>query len=75
MEDATHYLIQTNFVGLIPFEVLDGGNVDMEDRYDTASSHELINFMPCQCFSWDEGHVVADVYHTMYSSISSSFFY
>jgi hypothetical protein len=74
LQEATHYPIQINSIGPTPFEVLDGGNVHMEDREDKASSHELSNFMPYQPFSWDEGNVVADVYQTMSSSISSSFF-
>jgi hypothetical protein len=61
-------------MGLTPFEVLDGGDVHMEDREDKASSHELITTMPYQPFSWDEGNVVANVYQTMSSSFSSSFF-
>jgi hypothetical protein len=44
------------------FEVINGGNVHMEDREDKASSHKLNNFMPYQYFSWDEVNVVVDVY-------------
>jgi hypothetical protein len=45
----------------------------MEDREDKASSHELINSMPYQPFSWDTGNVIVDVYQTMSSYFSSSF--
>jgi hypothetical protein len=45
----------------------------MEYREDKASSHELITTETYQHFLWDEGNVVADVYHTMSSSFSSSF--
>jgi hypothetical protein len=73
LQETTHHPIQINSMGLTPFEVLDGGNVHMEDREDKASSHELITTMPYQPFSWDEGNVVANVYQTMSSSFSSSF--
>jgi hypothetical protein len=74
LQEATHCPIQINSIGPTPFEVLDGGNVHMEDREDKASSHELSTTMPYQPFSWDEGNVVANVYQTMSSSFSSSFF-
>jgi hypothetical protein len=64
-----------NSIGMTPFEVLDGGNVHMEDREDKASSLELSTTMPYHPFSWDEGNVVANVYQTMSSSSSSSIFY
>jgi hypothetical protein len=74
LQEATHCPIQINSIGMTPFEVLDGGNVHMEDREDKASSHELSTTMPYQPFSWDEGNVVENVYQTMSSSFSSSFF-
>jgi hypothetical protein len=58
-----------NSIGLTPFEVIDGGNVYTEDREDKASSLEFSTPMPYQPFSWDEGNVVENVYHTMYASI------
>ena len=60
-------------MGMTPFEVLDDGNVHMEDRENKFSSHELITTKPYQPFSWDEGNVVAYVYQTMSSHFSSSF--
>jgi hypothetical protein len=74
LQEATHCSIQVNSIGLTPFEVLDGGNVHMEDKEDKASSHELITTMPYDPFSWDEENVVVDVYQTMSSSSSSSIF-
>jgi hypothetical protein len=73
LQEATHCSIQINSKGMTPFEVLDGGDVHMEDREDKASSHELITTKPYQPFSWDEGNVVVDVYQTMSSPFSSSF--
>jgi hypothetical protein len=52
-----------NSMGMTPFEVLDGGNVHVEDREDKTSSHELVTNMFYHPFSWDEGSVVANVYH------------
>jgi len=48
--------------------------VHIKYREDTTSSHELSNFIPYQPFSWDEGNVVEDVYQTVSSSVSYSFF-
>jgi hypothetical protein len=42
LQETTHHPIQINSMGMTPFEVLDGGDVHMEDREDKASSHELI---------------------------------
>jgi hypothetical protein len=74
LQEATHYPIQINSIVPTPFEVLDDGNVHMEDREDKASSHELSTTMLYHPFSWEEGNVVADVYHTMSSFVSYSFF-
>jgi hypothetical protein len=74
LQETTHHPTQIDSMGLTPFEILDGGNVHMEDREDKASSHELINYMPYHPFSWDKGNVIVDVYQTMSSSFSSSFF-
>jgi hypothetical protein len=60
-------------MGLTPFEILDGGNVHTKAREDKASSHELINYMPYQPFSWDTRNVIVDVYQIVSSSFSSSF--
>jgi hypothetical protein len=59
--------------GFDPFEILDGGNVHLEDREDKASSHELIITNPYHPFSWDEEDYVENVYQRMSSSFSSSF--
>jgi hypothetical protein len=74
LQESTHCPIQINSMGPTPFEVLNGGNVHMEDREDKASSHELCTNMPYQPFSWNEGNFVADVYQMMSHSLSSSFF-
>jgi hypothetical protein len=74
LHEITHYSIQIKSIGPIPFEVLDGGDVHIEETEDNASSHELSSFVPYQPFSWDEGNVVEYVYQNMSSSISSSFF-
>jgi hypothetical protein len=60
-------------MGLTSFEILDGGDVDLKDKEDKASPHELSTTMHYDPFSWDEGNAIEDVYHTMSSSSSSSF--
>jgi hypothetical protein len=62
LSETTHHLTQIDSMVLTPFEILDGGNVHTEDREDKASSHELINSMPYQPFSWDTGNAIVDVY-------------
>jgi hypothetical protein len=73
LQEATHCSIQINSMGSTHFEVLEGGDVHLEDREDKAL-HELITTKPYQHFSWDEENYVANVYQRMSSSFSSSFF-
>jgi hypothetical protein len=61
-------------MGLSLVEVLDGGDVNLEDREDKASSHELIITKPYQPCSWDEENYVENVYQMIPSSLSYSFF-
>jgi len=46
-------------------------NVYIEEGEDATPSHEFINFLPYECFTWDEGIVVANIYQTV-SSFDSS---
>jgi hypothetical protein len=75
LQETTHHPIQINSKRLAPFEVLDGGNVHMEDREYNASSHELITTKPYQPFSGDQGNDIEDVYQNMHSPFSSSSFF
>jgi hypothetical protein len=50
LQEATHFPFQINSMGLTHFEVLDDGNVHMEDREDNIFSHELITTMPYRPF-------------------------
>jgi hypothetical protein len=74
LQETTQHPTQIDSMGLNPFEILDGGNVHMEDREDKASSCELINSMPYQTFLWDNGNAIVDVYQVVSSYFSSSFF-
>jgi hypothetical protein len=74
MQEASQCCIQINSNGMTHFEVLDAGDVHMKDREDNASSHELITIKTYQPFSNYEWNVVVDVYQTMHSPFSSSFF-
>jgi len=60
-------------MGPILFEVLEGGDVHLEDREDITSSLELRTTKPYQPFSWDEENCVANVYQRIYYSFSYSF--
>jgi hypothetical protein len=74
LQETTHYPIQINSTRPTLYEVPNGGKVHIEYKEDKASSCELSNFMSYQPFSWDEGNVVVDVYQTIFSYVSYSFF-
>jgi hypothetical protein len=73
LQETTHHQIQIKSMGLTPFEVLHGGNVNMEDTEDTTSSHEFITTRHYHHFPWDEEDFVANVSQNMSPSFSYSF--